>query len=130
MPIRSLLALFALLAPLTLGACQTTGSSQTAVTYNPIMNEAAFEGAVVGKNLVSPDDAANGIVISADNSWSGTWGGKAIKGTWKWEDGAFCRTINDGKDDCQIFALSSMFDSIKVTMKRGEGTSYMLKYAL
>lgn len=130
MTIRSLLAAFALLVPLALGACQTTGSSEPGVTYNPIMSQTAFEGGVVGKKLVSSKSAADSFVIAADNTWGGTWGGSAINGTWKFEDGAFCRTINTGADDCQIFALSSMFDSVKVTRERGNGASYVLKFSM
>lgn len=129
---KNILAIAMAILTLTfLSACQTTGSSgKSSVAYNKITSESAFIGGVVGKTLLVGGKADQSVVIAKDNTWSGDISGKKMAGTWKWDNGYWCRTMDGGKDDCQEFAMSSMFDSIKVTRDMGKGKSWIYKISM
>ncbi len=110
------------LVALSLSACQTTGSGPSnEVSYTQITKLSAFQGGVVGKTLRKD---SNHVVITDKGTWSGVWDGKKIGGDWVWEDGAFCRTMNDAPRDCQLFEMSNKFNQLRVTRNRGSGRSW------
>jgi len=116
-----------ILAALTmaLAACQSSGdnASKNETSYMHLKTQEAFEGGVIGKTLNLSD--GDSVVIAKDGTWAGSYKEKAIGGTWKFVDGYWCRTITDGKESCQQFAMASTFDSIKVTRDMGKGKSFM-----
>ncbi len=112
-------------AAISISACQTTGG-QSSAAYLPITTLSAFEGGVVGKTLIHSKNKSNTVVIAGEGTWSGKWNGETIAGEWVWEESAYCRTINDGKRDCQQIEMSDKFDSIRMTRNRGKGDSWVM----
>ncbi|MBL4666408.1 MAG: hypothetical protein JKY04_03445, partial [Sneathiella sp.] len=64
-----------------LAGCQTTDTGSETV-FTPIKTASAFDGGVVGKKLILSTDDKRSIVIAANHTWAGTWGGKGIGGNW------------------------------------------------
>lgn len=111
---------------LGISACAGTGGGSSVKSgYFKINELTAFEGGVVGKTLWS---GSNYVLIDKNKTWNGEWGGKKIFGEWGWEDGAYCRTINTGKRDCQMIEMSEKYDEIRITRNRGAGRVFKMRF--
>lgn len=103
-----------------------TAQSEAKGEATKIVTEAQFREVVVGRSL---DFKGNVFTINADGTMDGPWGGKGLKGTWVWDNGAMCRKITIGGEardpDCQIWEVSGT--TATATRNRGEGTSFDYK---
>ncbi len=114
-----------LTAALTLSACAET------MTPEPEMAEAemtrlsttADMAAITDRTLVIGE---NEVVIKSDGTLTGTFGG-GISGTWRMEDGFWCRTLIVNPtpapaEDCQL--LETDGKTVNGTRDRGNGASF------
>ena len=68
------------------------------------------------------------LVLNADGSLSGEFGGAVTRGTWVVRDGFWCRELSAGPrgpspEDCQLWAQEG--SSINVTRDQGRGGSFV-----
>ncbi|SFO98417.1 hypothetical protein [Tranquillimonas alkanivorans] len=90
--------------------------------WRRIETEQAFRELFVDRLL-----AGDGLsfTIHADGRLSGTAGGRALSGTWWWEDGMFCRTGRiDGEDldlDREVIEAHGLL--MRYTRDEGRGRS-------
>ena len=113
-------------------ACAEAPEGATAMADKPITEAADFTALVVGRELALQSDPANTVVINADGSIGGVFGGAALAGTWEWRDGAWCRTLTAGPrgpspEDCQTWTMTD--GAFEVTRDRGAGASFTYVYA-
>ena len=85
-----------------------------------ITNQAEFS-TIVGRRLTLGDDF---VVINADGTFAGNYGGVETFGTWEFRDGYFCRTVTQGPsgpdpENCQINILQG--NTLTVKPDRGAG---------
>ena len=62
------------------------------------------------------------LVVDADGTFGGSFGGNAIDGTWEMRDGYWCRTL-EGSEDCQLWRSDGA--RVRGTRDRGEGNSFV-----
>jgi hypothetical protein len=69
------------------------------------------------------------LVVRADGGLTGRAFGRAVTGSWTWEDGYFCRTITAGSRvlprNCQTVARDG--DTLRFTADRGAGDTADLR---
>ncbi|QHQ34211.1 hypothetical protein [Algicella marina] len=86
-------------AALTLAACDGP-------IAQPVLTEAQFRQEIVGKTL---SNGATTLRIFANGIVGGLGNSGPVVGTWRWEDGRFCRIIASGGpvgDGCQTVLLT------------------------
>lgn len=111
---------FALLA---LAACETvpmTGAPTEVVSSDTIQITTLpqFSKLIVGKRLKHPESGGI-VIVNANGTLSGNFGGEALEGTWHWEDRYWCRTLTTVRPgtDCQAWEITG--NEITITRKRG-----------
>ena len=108
--LRTTLTALALTFPLT---AQAEGLTR-------IADQSAFIAAVEGRNLSSMAVRLN---VAADGSITGRAFGTAVTGTWVWQDGYFCRTLDTATRDfplnCQLVETDGT--NIRFTADKGTG---------
>lgn len=111
-------------AVLTLTACETTPmagapAESTSMAATRITTSEQFSQMIVGKRLRHKE--SNWLVIAADGTMSGAFGGAALEGTWQWEGQYWCRTLTTIRpgSDCQTWSVNG--NEITITRERGAG---------
>lgn len=91
-----------------------------------ITDRAAFLDAVTGKRLVQ---SGIGLQVTPDGRIAGRALGVRVTGTWSWQDGFFCRTLDWGMGsrplNCQVVVRRG--DALIFTADRGAGDSETLR---
>ncbi|NNK67294.1 MAG: hypothetical protein HKO95_11210 [Rhodobacteraceae bacterium] len=97
--------------------------------YEPVNELESFAAHLIGPKIMDPEDSANYFVILPDGAIEGTWYGNTLTGTWRWEDGYFCRALTAPRpapEDCQEWSVAN--DRAKLVRNRGAGDATI--YAL
>ena len=85
-----------------------------------VTTEAAFLDAVAGRDLVR---FGVRLTVAPDGGIAGRGFGRRVTGTWRWDEGWFCRTLDWGSggrgENCQLVAVTS--DGIAFVADRGTG---------
>ncbi|PLX39202.1 MAG: hypothetical protein C0606_01280 [Hyphomicrobiales bacterium] len=90
--------------------------------YTVISKLETFNELLVGPRITDPKDEANFFVVNNDGTLNGTWHGKTLTGTWRWDDAFFCRVLTAPRpapEDCQQWALAD--DKARLVRERGTG---------
>ncbi len=91
-----------------------------ALAFDRIADRAAFLSAVEGRTLSA---FAVRLKVAGDGTLSGRAFGRDVVGTWTWEDGYFCRTMQAGDRlfdrNCQLVERDG--DTLRFTADRGAG---------
>jgi hypothetical protein len=95
-------------------------TASPALAFDRVAERAAFLSVVEGKTLAA---FAVRLTVMADGTLSGRAFGRDVTGTWTWEDGFFCRTLDAGDRqfprNCQLVELDGT--TLRFTADRGEG---------
>lgn len=110
-----------------MSGCVETAPDDAAVTFIPVTDAATFNAAVVGKKLVNVNDPDSRFFrLNADGTTSGNYGNGPLAGTWRFENGTWCRTWTAGlkaeslnKRECQLVEIAG--DRVALTRDRGAG---------
>lgn len=91
-----------------------------AETFTRITDKAQFVAAVQGRNLTSTAVRLN---VKPDGRIEGRAFGFAVTGTWSWQDGYFCRTLDTATQDFPMNCQQVETDgtSIRFTADKGTG---------
>lgn len=105
------------------------GTSAKAETYAPIKDLPTFLELVEGRDLrIGLYDLT--LNLSADGQVTGSALGWGITGSWRWDDGYFCREMDWSgyaiEDNCQLVELIGA-DKLRFTTDRGAGDSASFK---
>ena len=105
---------------LALGLAVLMSATGAAAQAARVGTEAAFLEAVGGRDLVR---FGVRLTVGRDGAIAGNGFGRRVTGTWRWEDGFFCRTLDWGSggrgENCQLVALSD--GRVIFVADRGEG---------
>lgn len=95
-------------------------SATPALAFDRIDDREAFLASVEGRTLAA---FAVRLTILADGTLAGSAFGREVTGTWTWEDGYFCRTLDAGDRqfprNCQLVELDGT--TVRFTADRGQG---------
>ncbi|MEM8824885.1 MAG: hypothetical protein AAGF30_14865, partial [Pseudomonadota bacterium] len=116
-----------------LAGCQTTA---TGPSTSPVTTSDGFlristrddMAPIIGRRLAFQGE--DFVVINADGTLLGEFGGVVTAGTWEMVDGFWCRTLTAGPEraltnnptDCQLFERNG--DTLRGTRDRGQGTQF------
>jgi len=115
--------IIALILPFVLLGCDV--AEEIAATSTQLSTPAEF-APLLGKRLELNEN--DHLVLNADGSLSGEFGGAVTRGTWVVRDGFWCRELTAGPrgpspEDCQLWAQEG--SSINVTRDQGRGGSFV-----
>jgi len=109
-----------------LGCADQGGKKQTTAAkpsdeYRPIVTLEEFNSLVVGKALTY--EKTNVFTVRADGTLDGNFGGPLV-GTWRWEDGFWCRTLTEPArpEDCQLWETDGT--TLRATRSKGTGSAF------
>ena len=90
--------------------------------FQQIKTRADFVALVQGKSLTRP---LVRIEVMPDGTISGRGAAWAVTGTWTWEDGYLCRSMDWGGDDLGYNCQSVEADgtTVRITSDKGKGDS-------
>ncbi|MEM6312327.1 MAG: hypothetical protein AAF754_20070 [Pseudomonadota bacterium] len=103
-------------------------ATQDAVSSSMQLSTPEEFATLIGKRLeLNPSDY---VVINADGTLAGEFGGVDTRGTWTIKEGYFCRELTSGPrgaspEDCQLFVKDG--DTLNITRERGAGASFQYK---
>ncbi|MDF1728908.1 MAG: dihydrodipicolinate reductase [Sulfitobacter sp.] len=90
--------------------------------FQQVTQRSDFVALMSGKSLTRP---LVNIQVSPDGNISGTGAAWEVTGSWRWEGGYLCRSLEWGGDDlgynCQEVAVNG--DRVRITSDRGAGRS-------
>ncbi len=86
--------------------------------FRQIKKASDFNATIVGKKLVSEQGTAT---LASNGKVTGSYGGKALKGTWKWKGEYYCRKIKLGGEKLPNDCLRVSSDGETVYFKRNKG---------
>ncbi|MEO0380959.1 MAG: hypothetical protein AAF252_11870 [Pseudomonadota bacterium] len=111
-----------LVTALSLMAALLFAPTFAAADFEPITTKADFVSLVVGKRLNFNDDH---VKVRRNGKITGRFGGDALKGTWVWQDGYWCRTLttHSKNTDCQLWETDGT--DFRVTRAKGTGRSFV-----
>lgn len=93
--------------------------------FVPIYEKAKFEELVVGRTLRLGLFGVE-LTVSNDGTIAGKAIGSEVSGTWSWEDGLFCRTMDwsgyEIEYNCQLVEASAD-QKVRFTVDGGKGRS-------
>ena len=100
-----------------------------AETYAPIKDEQAFLKLVKGRDLrIGLYDLT--LTVAPDGQIAGSALGWGISGSWRWDDGYFCRQIDWSgyavEDNCQLVEVLGT-EKLRFTTDQGAGDSATFK---
>lgn len=115
--------IIAFVLPFVLLGCDV--AEEIAPTSTQLSTPAEF-APLLGKRLELNEN--DHLVLNADGSLSGEFGGAVTRGTWVVRDGFWCRELTAGPrgpspEDCQLWAQEG--GSINVTRDQGRGGSFV-----
>ena len=67
--------------------------------FRQIKKASDFNATIVGKKLVNENGT---VTLTSNGKVTGSFGGKALTGTWKWKGKYYCRKIKLGGDNSQM----------------------------
>ncbi len=113
---------FAIIAAIFLAGCEAQPTDTMAEMRLSTADDFA---PILGKKLMFGD--ADFVMINADGTLSGDFGGVDTRGTWALKDGYFCRVLTAGPrgaspEDCQLVVRKG--DVLSITRERGTGASF------
>jgi hypothetical protein len=113
---------YAIIAAIFLAGCE----AQSTDSMSEMRLSTADDFApILGKRLMFGD--VDYVVINADGTLIGDFGGVDTRGTWELKDGYLCRSLTAGPrgaspEDCQLVVRKG--DVLSITRDRGDGPSF------
>lgn len=92
-----------------------------------IETEQEFRDLIVEKRLSSEHGY---VIVHADGTMTGDFGGKNLTGTWSWDDRYYCRTARLGNKKIALNCQTVTVSGDKVTFGRNKGLGKKSKYRL
>lgn len=121
--------IFSFLVALSLAGCTGTSEPMSLATVPGQMTTEAEFAALAGRRLETGE--ADFVVLNADGTLTGVYGGIETLGTWELRDGYFCRVVTTGPagamaEDCQLFVR----DGNQLTISRDKGAGKAAVYTI